>query len=302
VTEQPTSRLTRYAVAPQTSTAKKRNRGLKITMAIVVPLLSLALVAVIYQALTATAGEVGDCFTGDSDDINSLQSSDCGPGARYKVVGKVDDQSEFQLRVTGSVCDPFPNADVAFWQGRSGSTGTVLCLEDVKNPGNRMPAVGDCLNGDLADAKTMTKVACGPDAAYKVAGNEDGGLITGVTPLCTKVPAAAAAFVWERPGASLASKKVLCLQDLKNPENRSPAVGDCFAANVPAGQAADFVDCGAGAGMKVVGQIDKTSKFDSLAKTAKQICSAFKEADEVYWWGFQNSSTGTTFCLKTLTG
>ncbi|MDT7728915.1 MAG: hypothetical protein QOI21_5491 [Actinomycetota bacterium] len=300
MSEQPTSRLPRYAVAPQTTTAKKGNKGLKIAMAIGVPLLALALVAVVFRVLTASTGNVGDCFTGDSADINSLQSSDCGAGARYKVIGKVDDQSEFQLRVTGSVCDQFPNADVAFWQGRSGSTGTVLCLEDVQNPGNRMPAVGDCLNGDLADAKTMTKVGCGPDAAYKVAGNEDGGLVTGITPLCTKVPAAAAAFVWERPGAALASKKVLCLQDLKNPDNRRPAVGDCFAANVPAGQAAHFVACDAAAGIEVIGQIDKTSKFDSLEKTAEQICSAFPGADEVYWWGFQNSLTGSTFCLKTL--
>ncbi|WNV85388.1 hypothetical protein [Umezawaea sp. Da 62-37] len=38
-----------------------------------------------------------------------------------------------ELRATSSTCDAYGTTDAVFWQGLSGSVGTVLCLEDLKN-------------------------------------------------------------------------------------------------------------------------------------------------------------------------
>jgi hypothetical protein len=103
------------------------------------------------------------------------------------------------------------------WQGLSGSVGTALCLEDLKNPGERIPAVGDCVKGDPTALTKLHKVECGPEAECKVLGkdveltaNSQG------SPTCVDFPAASVKLSWERKGAVVPANNVLCLEDLRN--------------------------------------------------------------------------------------
>ena len=52
--------------------------------------------------------------------------------AKYKVVGVVANKTEVQFDADDNICDPYPTAVSALWQGRSGGSGSVLCLADAK--------------------------------------------------------------------------------------------------------------------------------------------------------------------------
>ena len=52
--------------------------------------------------------------------------------AKYKVVGIVPNKTESQFNVDDHLCDPYPTAVSALWQGRTGGSGSVLCLADAK--------------------------------------------------------------------------------------------------------------------------------------------------------------------------
>jgi hypothetical protein len=48
--------------------------------------------------------------------------------ANYKVVGIVKDKTETQFTIDDKICDAYPTAETAIWQGKTGSTGSVFCL------------------------------------------------------------------------------------------------------------------------------------------------------------------------------
>jgi hypothetical protein len=78
------------------------------------------------------AAKVGDCVSRvGTNDIKIVSCTDST--AAFKVVGKVNNQTEAAFQIsTGSICKPFPAAKSAFWKGKVGSTGYVLCLGPVK--------------------------------------------------------------------------------------------------------------------------------------------------------------------------
>jgi hypothetical protein len=271
---------------PPVGLLPKKRGGLKLALRIGIPLVFLAIVVVAgLTSSTATSSNVGDCVT----------SVACGPEANYKIVGKVPDQSQLALTVGGG-CDQFPTATVAYWEGVKSSKGTLLCLEDMKNPGKGMPLVGDCVKGDLSDAAHAEKVPCGPEASYKVAGVEDGGALGGLTTaVCTKVPSAAASMEWKRQGSL--SSKILCLEDLKNPDNRKPAVGECMATG--ANDELHLAPCKKGAA-KVLGQVDGLTKMDGLSKTVQEICKDFPGSDQAASWSMRGSLAVTTYCMQSV--
>jgi hypothetical protein len=283
-------------------------KGWRIALAVGVPLLALAVLGTVTTKTApaaspipdkpaASVSAVGDCLKGDVDSSN-VQPAACGPGARYKVVGVVGGQFQFEVQAGTSACDPYPAANALYWQGEANALGTgiVLCLEDTTVP--QLPVVGDCVKGDLADTKSVAKTACGPEATYKVVGSEKAAAYTevGKQP-CSQVPATSATYSWSWENAPLAQKTVFCLQDLKNPDNHAPSVGDCLT--FPTSTAIHFVACGKGK-LKVLGKIDETPQFEVMAKPAAEICHDFPGSDKTYWQGFGNALTGTAFCLDTL--
>ncbi|MDS0135659.1 MULTISPECIES: hypothetical protein [unclassified Amycolatopsis] len=277
----------------------KKRSGLKLALGVGLPLVFLAIVGAIAVATAlmsapAKSSNVGDCLKGNPDHADSVSSVACGPEASYKIVGKVPDQHQVSMNFGG--CDQFPTATAAYWEGTEVSTGTLFCLEDLKNPGKGMPQVGDCLKGELSDAAHTEKVPCGPEATYKVAGIENGGALAGVTTaVCTKVPSAGASMEWKRQGSL--SSKILCLEDLKNPDNRRPKPGDCMAPG--ANDELHIAPCTKGAA-KVLGQVDGLSKLDGLSKTIQEICKDFPGADQAASWSMPGSFTATTYCMQSI--
>ncbi|KFZ79615.1 hypothetical protein ED92_19740 [Amycolatopsis sp. MJM2582] len=167
---------------------------------------------------TASSTEVGACLKGSVDNADSVKSTECGtPDANFKVVGKQENKSEIGLRLSGgSECEDYPTTDAYFFQGKRGATdGTLLCLEDLKNPGERAPVVGDCLPDGVVGAKKLTKEDCAT-ARYKVLAIEKSAtfLIDGST-VCTQVPSTDEKIQWQRSGGTLPQSRVLCLDDLK---------------------------------------------------------------------------------------
>ncbi len=177
------------------------------------------LVAVLVaNPFTASSTEVGACLTGDVDNADSVKNAECGqPDANFKVVGKQDKKSEIGLKLSGgSDCDDYPTTDAYFFQGRKGAAdGILLCLEDLKNPGDRPPVVGDCLPSDVVQAKKLTKVDCA-SAGYKVLAIEKStAYLVDDSTVCTQVPSTDEKIAWQRSGGGLPQSRVLCLDKLK---------------------------------------------------------------------------------------
>lgn len=178
----------------------------------------IALIAFFFaNPFTASSTEVGACLKGSVDNAESVKNTECGtPDANFKVVGKQENKSEIGLRISGgSDCDDYPTTDAYFFQGKQGATdGTLLCLEDLKNPGERAPVVGDCLPGDAEEAKKLAKVDCA-GAGYKVLAVEKKPAVALNDETCAQVPSADAKLSWQRSGSALAQERVLCLDDLR---------------------------------------------------------------------------------------
>lgn len=283
-----------YPMAPPIGLPPRKRGGRKLALKLGIPLAVLAIVVVAgLTSSTTKSSNVGDCLKGNTDNADSVTSVACGPEASYKIVGKVPDQPRLALTFGGG-CDEYPTATVAYWEGVESSKGTLLCLEDVKNPGKGIPLVGECVKGDLSDATHTEKVPCGPEASYKVAAIEDGGALGGLTTaVCTKVPSAAASMEWKRQGSL--SSKVLCLEDLKNPDNRKPAVGECMTTDAEL----HLAPCTKGTA-KVLGQVDGLTKMDGLSKTVEEICKDFPGADQAASWSMRGSLAVTTFCMQSV--
>jgi hypothetical protein len=84
------------------------------------------------NSTAAASAQVGECLSGT--DADSLAQADCGsPEATFKVVGRIEDQTEIAADLNG--CSEFDTATTNYWQGSSGrganATGTLLCLEPL---------------------------------------------------------------------------------------------------------------------------------------------------------------------------
>lgn len=178
----------------------------------------IVLVAVLFaNPFTASSAEVGSCLKGDLDKASSIENIECGqPDANFKVVGKQDGKSEIGLRLSGaSECDEYATVDAYVFQGKQTTAdGTLLCLEDLKNPGDRLPAVGDCLPGDAPAAKKLVKMDCA-EAHYKVLAVEKRSGFTVEDTACASVPSADMKLTWRPSGGLIPRERVLCLDELK---------------------------------------------------------------------------------------
>lgn len=193
-----------------------RKNHLRNAVRIAVPIVGLVIVAVSFKVFTASSTNVGDCLRGSLDDTESIGVVDCGPDAKFKVVGKTGELNEERVEKDPSLCENFPTTDAVLWQGKSGITGTALCLEDLKTPGKRLPAIGDCVKGDITDFTKVDKVDCGPDAEYRVLGRDVELLAhQQSSPTCGEFPSTSAKLSWPKVGAVVPANRVLCLEDLR---------------------------------------------------------------------------------------
>jgi hypothetical protein len=80
---------------------------------------------------SADIAGVGDCV--DKDGTDSIKVVSCS-GARYKVLGKVENQTEvgFELDRRLTMCTTsWPDTETGYWRGRKLGSGYVLCLGPV---------------------------------------------------------------------------------------------------------------------------------------------------------------------------
>lgn len=87
----------------------------------------------VYAATRHNPGtaKVGDCVRQTGAD--AVQVVDCADSrAEFTVVGRVENKTEMEARLTA--CDPFAHlgATQAFRSGRAGRTGCVLCLAKTR--------------------------------------------------------------------------------------------------------------------------------------------------------------------------
>lgn len=76
---------------------------------------------------------VGDCLSGDVNNADSVKKVACtDPSATYKVIGTLDNQTDSDFNSQDNPCTSYKGTDAAFWEGKSGETGTTLCLQSLK--------------------------------------------------------------------------------------------------------------------------------------------------------------------------
>ncbi|RSN65949.1 hypothetical protein DMH01_06305 [Amycolatopsis sp. WAC 04182] len=168
--------------------------------------------------LTASRTAVGACLKGNVDNAESIKNVECGsPEANFKVVGKQGGKSEGGILLSGgSECDEYPTADLYYFQGRqTAPDGILLCLENLKNPGARLPAVGDCLPGDAFAAKKLETVDCA-GAHFKVLAIENRSDLAVEDLACASVPLTDMKLTsYSGTGGLIPRDRVLCLDELK---------------------------------------------------------------------------------------
>jgi len=83
--------------------------------------------------------KVGDCIHSESltsttaKEVKDTKIVKCDAAdANYKVVGIVAAKTESQFNTDDKLCDPYPTAEGALWQGQTGKLGSVLCLAPNK--------------------------------------------------------------------------------------------------------------------------------------------------------------------------
>jgi hypothetical protein len=106
--------------------APSRRRRRVVSLSILILLMAALGGAIWYFNRNSPDGaKVGDCVRGTgSDSVEVIACTD--PAAQYKVVGRVENQSEIDAGI--SSCDAFDDATQVFWSGQQGGTGYVLCL------------------------------------------------------------------------------------------------------------------------------------------------------------------------------
>ncbi len=112
--------------------AKKKRSPVKLIIAILVPLAVIGFGVFGYLNSVGSSSKVGDCVSGNVTDANTIKKAECGPGATYKVVGRIEDKKQDEGGADGAICSPYPTAEALYWEGREGGKGNFLCLEPFK--------------------------------------------------------------------------------------------------------------------------------------------------------------------------
>jgi len=83
--------------------------------------------------------KVGDCIKSDAltsttaKEVKGTKIVPCDSAdATYKVVGIVPNKTEISFNIDDKICDAYPTAESALWQGERNKVGSVLCLAPNK--------------------------------------------------------------------------------------------------------------------------------------------------------------------------
>ncbi|GAA4027647.1 hypothetical protein GCM10022247_60760 [Allokutzneria multivorans] len=122
--------------AAEQQPAKKKRSPVKLIISILVPLAVIGFGVYGYFNSVGSSSKVGDCLAGqitdDPKSADSIKKADCGPGATYKIVGRIEDKKQTEAGADGAICQPFPAAQYVYWEGTRGGNGNFLCLETLK--------------------------------------------------------------------------------------------------------------------------------------------------------------------------
>jgi hypothetical protein len=114
--------------APQPARRGGAGRLIVILVVVVVVIGGLITLGVFLNRDAASNAKVGDCVQQSGDDVSVVKCDDTN--ADFKVVGRVEDKT--QVEASLSACDPFPDAESLYWEGKPGEKGLVLCLAPIK--------------------------------------------------------------------------------------------------------------------------------------------------------------------------
>ncbi|MER7005444.1 hypothetical protein ABT297_20690 [Dactylosporangium sp. NPDC000555] len=112
-------------VAPQP--AKKGIKVPRLVISLVI-LVVLGAVGWYLNRDAALNAKVGDCLHQKSANNVVLVKCDSAD-ANFVVLGRVEDKTESEVDKAG-VCDQWADTTSAYWEGKRGRKGTVLCLKD----------------------------------------------------------------------------------------------------------------------------------------------------------------------------
>jgi hypothetical protein len=105
-----------------------RRRIITIVVALVV-LGGIAAVGAYLNRDAANKANVGDCVTQEgANDLKVVECTDAS--ADFKVVGRVEDKTQSEASL--GACDDYPETESAYWEGKPGEKGLVLCLAPAK--------------------------------------------------------------------------------------------------------------------------------------------------------------------------
>jgi hypothetical protein len=111
---------------------KKRGRRIVALIVLVLIVIGVVIAALASGGSSSDSAAVNDCVT--KPDNDNIKVVDCGSaGASLKVVGKVENKTQAEVSLdSAAICKPFPSATNAYWKGKIGKAGYVLCLAPVK--------------------------------------------------------------------------------------------------------------------------------------------------------------------------
>lgn len=125
--------LPQYGAPVEQSVSRKRRRRPIIALVVLV----LVVAGIGYAAWSAhrsnpDSAKVNDCVSKPKDD--AIKVVGCGDGAAaFKVVGKVENKTQVDVSLNSArICKPFAGTTSAYWKGKIGKPGYVLCLAPVK--------------------------------------------------------------------------------------------------------------------------------------------------------------------------
>jgi len=111
---------------------KMRRRRIVALIVFVVVVVGIVLAALVSNRGNPDSAKVNDCVT--KPENNSIKVVDCSKStAAYRVAGKVENKTQVDVSLNSAeICKPFPTATSAYWKGKIGKPGYVLCLAPKK--------------------------------------------------------------------------------------------------------------------------------------------------------------------------
>jgi len=77
-----------------------------------------------------STAKAGDCVKVEGDTPTVVECT--APEAEYQVVARLEDKTEVEFHISRNICSGHPEAERAFWEGKKGGSGYVLCLKPHK--------------------------------------------------------------------------------------------------------------------------------------------------------------------------